>query len=290
MPFVAHDTTRIWYDDGGDGSPVLLVHGGLFDPMDGERFWKTPGIAEDIRAKGYRVLIPDRRFSTGRTTSTFTTHSWDIEATDLAKVIINAGVEKVHLIAGSNGCSAAIHLALSTPQHVRSLVLCWPATPDNKALQKAFENTAVLIEEQGTGAYLDLLQTQGVPRPESGLPGFPWGFALLRDPMLAQSFRTLPRHVAVRIIRETAKALLNGDILRGVDESDMQKLSQLAIPLSIVPAEPETPTHQHQTVRTLTEYLPHAQLLVGFPESPAPAFAQVRLAYAEALCDLLANA
>ncbi|MEM8533102.1 MAG: alpha/beta hydrolase, partial [Chloroflexota bacterium] len=142
MPFVAHDTARIWYDDGGDGPPVLLVHGGLFDPMDGERFWGTPGIAEDVRARGYRVLIPDRRFSTGRTTSTFTTHSWDIEATDLAKVITDAGVAKVHLIAGSNGCSAAIRLALSAPQHIRSLVLCWPATPDNDSLGRAFNNSA----------------------------------------------------------------------------------------------------------------------------------------------------
>ncbi|MEM8533793.1 MAG: hypothetical protein AAGF95_23315, partial [Chloroflexota bacterium] len=195
-----------------------------------------------------------------------------------------------HLIAGSNGCSAAIRLALSAPQHIRSLVLCWPATPDNDSLGRAFNNSAHLIEEQGTGAYLELLQTQGVPRPESGQTGFPWGVALLHSPMLSQSFRTLSRHIAANIIHETAKALLSGTVLRGVDESDMQKLSQLDLSLAIVPAEPETPAHQHQTVHTLTEYLPHAQVLAGFPESPVPAFAQVRSAFTEALCDFLTNA
>ncbi|NOK60717.1 MAG: hypothetical protein GFH27_549297n318 [Chloroflexi bacterium AL-W] len=283
MPFVAHDTARIWYDDEGDGTPVLLVHGGLFEPMNGECFWETPGIAEDLRTKGYRVLVPDRRFGTGRTTSTFTAHSWDIEAADLVKVITNAGVDKVHLIAGSNGCSAAIRLALNAPQHVRSLGLCWPATPDHQALQSAFEHSAKLIEQHGTVAYLDLLQAQGVPRPESGQAGFPWGFALLHDPMLTQSFRSLSRTVAANIIRKTAEQLLSGTVLRGVDDSDMQVLSNSAIPLAIMPAEPETPAHQHQTVHTLTGFLAKAQVLTGFPESPRPEFANIRSAFSGVL-------
>ena len=123
MPFVEHNLARIWYGDDGDGRPVLLVHGGLFDPMDGERFWKNPGIVEDLAA-GYRTLLPGRRFSGGRTTAPFAVHSWDVEADDVVAVLHAAGVEQADVVAGSNGCSAAFRLVLVYPHLVRSLVLC----------------------------------------------------------------------------------------------------------------------------------------------------------------------
>jgi pimeloyl-ACP methyl ester carboxylesterase len=185
----------------GQGSTALLVHGGLFDPMDGARFWIAPGVADDLAVAGYRVLTPDRRYSVGRTTSVFRPHSWDIEAADLATLLAAAGGAPAHVVAGSNGCSAAIRLALTRPECVRSLTLCWPATLDNAALLAQFERSAAFVAESGPAGYLAELRPQGLPRLGEERPGFPYGAALLRDARLASSFlaqsqRRLPRHCA----------------------------------------------------------------------------------------------
>src|SRR5215217_3250038 len=118
MPFFARDDAAIWYEDLGEGEPVLLVHGGLFDPMDGRRFWLRPGVADDLVAAGFRALVPDRRFATGKTQAPFALHSWDVEAGDLRAVLDHGGVATAHVVAASNGCSAAIRLALTRPDRV----------------------------------------------------------------------------------------------------------------------------------------------------------------------------
>jgi len=134
MPFAPNAEAAIWYDDDGASDAgearetVLLVHGGLFDPMDGARFWRAPGVVSDLVAAGYRVLTPDRRFH-GRTTTPFAAHSWAREASDLLAVVRQGGLARVHVVAGSNGCSAALRLALLAPETVASLALCWPAAP-----------------------------------------------------------------------------------------------------------------------------------------------------------------
>ncbi len=115
MPTVDQSGSTIVWDERGDGEAVLLVHGGLFDPMTGERFWTLPGVVDDLANAGYRVLTIDRRFSPGRTTADFASHSWDVEADDLASVLDATDVGRAHVVAGSNGCSAAARLALRHP-------------------------------------------------------------------------------------------------------------------------------------------------------------------------------
>jgi hypothetical protein len=39
---------------------LFLVHGGLWDTMDAERFWRTPGIVAGLESSGLEVLAPDR--------------------------------------------------------------------------------------------------------------------------------------------------------------------------------------------------------------------------------------
>lgn len=98
---------------------VLLIHGGLYEPMDARRFWVEPGVVEGLETRGLRVLAPDRLV--GPT-------SWQEEAAFLANVLAKSVVEPVTAIAGSNGCSAALLLALDSPVLVKDLVLCWPVT------------------------------------------------------------------------------------------------------------------------------------------------------------------
>jgi hypothetical protein len=93
---------------------LVLVHGGLWEDIDAERFWVRPGVVDGLRAAGCAVAAPDRA---QRATS------WDAEAEHLAG-LLPAG--PLTIVAGSNGCSAAVALALSRPVLVERLLLAWP--------------------------------------------------------------------------------------------------------------------------------------------------------------------
>ncbi|MGW7537049.1 alpha/beta fold hydrolase [Amycolatopsis sp. NPDC054798] len=97
-------------------STLFLVHGGLWDDMDASRFWTLPGITGGLRRTGRPVLAPDRLRRAP---------DWPAEAAHLATFLPR---QPVAVVAGSNGCSAAVRLALAFPDRVDRLLLAWPAT------------------------------------------------------------------------------------------------------------------------------------------------------------------
>jgi pimeloyl-ACP methyl ester carboxylesterase len=97
---------------------LLLIHGGLWEAgMDAGRFWGQPGIVAALERRGFGVFAPDRGYRAA---------SWASEASHLAALLLPGA--PVTVVAGSNGCSAAVRLALSCPGAVSGLVLAWPAT------------------------------------------------------------------------------------------------------------------------------------------------------------------
>ncbi len=95
---------------------VLLIHGGLWDDMDAERFWTRPGIDAGLQRCGFEVLAPNRRPRA---------RHWAAEVDHLTLALPR---QPVDVVAGSNGCTVAVRLALAFPDRVRRLVLAWPAT------------------------------------------------------------------------------------------------------------------------------------------------------------------
>lgn len=82
--------------------------------MTGARFWKVPGVVESLEGLGHEVVTPERL----RRPAT-----WVEERFHLARQL---GAEVDAVVAGSNGCSAALRLVLD---HLEmAVVLCWPAT------------------------------------------------------------------------------------------------------------------------------------------------------------------
>jgi pimeloyl-ACP methyl ester carboxylesterase len=277
--------TLCW-EEFGSGPAVLLVHGGLFDPMTGGRFWVDPGVAGDLAAVR-RVLVPDRRFTPGKTTANFSAHSWEREAADLAAILDAAGVERADLVAGSNGCSVIARLALSHPERVASLVFCWPAMPTTAALLASFERSAVAVEQDGAASYLDALRRDGVPRPGEERPGFPFGFALLHDRRTAASFLQFSGPDAARIFRETGAALLPGAPIRGLSGDEAARLGDGPFPVFVIPAEPDDPYHPRAVAIALRDAIPGATLTAGFPVTPSRFFADARAGFATALRGIL---
>jgi len=97
------------------GPPVLLLHGGLGEDMDAERFWCRPGILAGLRAAGFDVAAPDRDTRPP---------SWPAAADALAGELS----ARTTVVAGSNAASVAVRLAIQHRRLVDRLVLLWPAT------------------------------------------------------------------------------------------------------------------------------------------------------------------
>lgn len=41
-------------------TPLVLLHGGLWEDMDAARFWVRPGVVAGLAAAGVAVVVPDR--------------------------------------------------------------------------------------------------------------------------------------------------------------------------------------------------------------------------------------
>jgi pimeloyl-ACP methyl ester carboxylesterase len=113
-----------------DMTTLLLIHGGLWeDGMDAERFWVAPGIAGGLRQRGFEVLTPDRSPRAP---------SWTVEVDHLLTAVPDltspGSGRQVTLLAGSNGCSVAVRLAVALPERVDRLLLAWPATACDSAV------------------------------------------------------------------------------------------------------------------------------------------------------------
>ena len=103
---------------------AVLVHGGLWDAMDAEAFWGTTGITGGLTSAGLKVLAPDRpRRPSG----------WDVELAALGELLANHH-EPLTIVGASNGCTVAVLLALNVPHLVDHLLLAWPATAGDPAL------------------------------------------------------------------------------------------------------------------------------------------------------------
>ncbi|MBM7784947.1 alpha/beta fold hydrolase [Tenggerimyces flavus] len=96
---------------------VLLIHGGLWDDMDAPRFWHSPGVVAGLAARGFVVDAPDRLARAS---------SWEAEVAHASSWLSRGPVA---VVAGSNGCTLGVKLALTYPLLVSRLLLAWPATP-----------------------------------------------------------------------------------------------------------------------------------------------------------------
>jgi pimeloyl-ACP methyl ester carboxylesterase len=124
-----------------DGLVMVLVHGGLWEDMDGERFWVRPGVVEGLAAAGVEVSAPDRLPRPD---------SWAAEVRHLRRALPET---PVMLVAGSNGCSVAARLALEDPDRVARLVLAWPATAGDRRVD-AWARSQGVPEEMLVGETL----------------------------------------------------------------------------------------------------------------------------------------
>ena len=110
--FVDVEGSRLYYEVGGTGPPVVLLHGGWLDL----RQWDDQF---EAFAREHQVIRYDAR---GYGRSPLGTVAYSHSA-DLAELLRALAVDRPHLVALSNGASIAVEFAIAYPASVRSLVL-----------------------------------------------------------------------------------------------------------------------------------------------------------------------
>lgn len=165
---------------------MLLVHGGLWEDTDADRFWVRPGIVAGLRDRGYTVLAPDRLPRP---------QTW---AADVDHVAAGLPDGPVVVVGGSNGCSVAALLAATRPASVRALVLAWPATAGDPRVDGW---TRGQLSAQGAApATVDALLTGDLLRGVSDvdLAGLTIPVAVLPGPGVGDPFHR--RHTVDRLL------------------------------------------------------------------------------------------
>jgi pimeloyl-ACP methyl ester carboxylesterase len=104
---------RIWYAEFGQGTPVILLHGGLANA----NYWgnQVPAIA-----RHYKVIVMDSR-GHGRSTRNSTPFGYDLMASDVLGILDYLHIGRAAIVGWSDGAILGLDIAIHHPERVTKL-------------------------------------------------------------------------------------------------------------------------------------------------------------------------
>lgn len=138
MPFVENQGAMIYWDEQGQGEPLLLIMGlGVSSHM----WYRT----RPLLAERFRTIALDNR-GVGQSDVPPGPYSIPLMASDAAAVLDAAGVESAHVFGISMGGMIAQEFALQYPKRVLSLTLGCTSAGGTTAVRADKEATQMLME------------------------------------------------------------------------------------------------------------------------------------------------
>src|SRR5688572_5813463 len=113
--YVQLGDVKTWYDEHGEGDPLVLMHGGLVDA----RFF-APNI--DVLAEKFHVFTPERR-GHGHTPDVDGPITYQLMADETIAFLETVVGEPADLVGHSNGAFVAMLVAMQRPELVKRLVM-----------------------------------------------------------------------------------------------------------------------------------------------------------------------
>lgn len=143
---------RLAYDDTGEGSPVLLLHGFPFN----RSLWSEQ--AEALSSK-YRIITPDLRgFGESAAEDEEATATMETLAQDAAALLDELKIDRAVIGGLSMGGYVALAFTRLFPLRVRALILAdTRAQADSPEAQKGREETAAKALREGIGTVADAM-------------------------------------------------------------------------------------------------------------------------------------
>lgn len=119
MPHANNDGTRIYYEVGGYGPPLVLAHG-FSDGLEG---WREYGYIK-VLEKEHRIILIDAR-GHGASDKPHNSQAYGLKQrpADVAAVLDDLGIDKAHYFGYSLGGWIGLGLAKYAPQRIRSLII-----------------------------------------------------------------------------------------------------------------------------------------------------------------------
>ncbi|MCI0425706.1 MAG: alpha/beta hydrolase [Actinobacteria bacterium] len=149
--FVQSGTTALFYQEEGEGDPILFIHAGVAD----SRMWR-----DQMDLAGHRCVTFDHR-GYGRTLWVPGPYA---NGTDALTVLDHGGVDTATVVGCSNGAEAALQLALIAPQRVSALVLVGVAArgwePRMGWVEEPLEDQVIDAAKSGDHATAAVLEAQ----------------------------------------------------------------------------------------------------------------------------------
>ncbi|MBI2761666.1 MAG: alpha/beta fold hydrolase [Chloroflexi bacterium] len=179
MQSVRANGLDIAYEDtGGEGAPVVLIHGHSVDL----RMWPLQMLA--LREAGYRVVRYDVR-GHGHTTAPGNGYTWPVYSADLHGLLDALSLPSVHLAGFSMGGGIALQYALDHPERVASLTLIDSAVPGFTYSDEFAAGIEALVEAVRAEGWRRAAERLWLPHPMfDGLRRHPAAFRVLRDLVL----------------------------------------------------------------------------------------------------------
>jgi 3-oxoadipate enol-lactonase len=137
MPFINNQGAKIYWDEQGEGEPVLLIMGLGYPSV---MWYRT----RPLLARRYRTIALDNR-GVGQSDVPQGPYPIALMASDAAAVLDAAECESAHVIGVSMGGMIAQEFALQYPNRVRSLVLGCTASGGPNAVRAEPEVTQLLM-------------------------------------------------------------------------------------------------------------------------------------------------
>jgi pimeloyl-ACP methyl ester carboxylesterase len=162
MAFIVNQGVRIYWDESGQGDPLLLIMG-LGYPS--AAWYRT----RPVLAKEYRTIAFDNR-GVGRSEMPAGPCPISLMASDAAAVLDAAGVEYAHVFGISMGGMIAQEFALQYPQRVRSLILGCTASGGPHAVRAEADAAAMVMarasmsREEAAEASIPFIYHPSTPR------------------------------------------------------------------------------------------------------------------------------
>jgi len=162
MPFVENQGARIYWDEQGHGTPVLLIMGLGYPSYMWHR--TRPALATN-----YQTIAFDNR-GVGRSEVPIGPYPIALMASDAAAVLDAAGIESAHVFGVSMGGMIAQEFALQYPKRVLSLILGCTAAGGPTAVRAEPEAAQMLMTrdkmspEQATEASVSFIYDSITPR------------------------------------------------------------------------------------------------------------------------------
>jgi 3-oxoadipate enol-lactonase len=222
---------ELYYEVGGEGQPLVLLHDGLLD----RRVWDDQFVAF---ARLYRTIRYDRR-GYGKSSAPDRPFS---DVSDLHRLLRRLGTDKAYLLGISNGGKVALEFALEHPGMVAALVLVGPSLGGyrpSEEKQRRVSEILLVAGERGAESVVE---------------------AWMEDPFYPPAKdKPVARETVRRIARENLPRLLSAPGLREEPyPSTMENLSRIVAPTLIVVGERDDQDNR-KIASILASRLPRAQ-------------------------------